>query len=177
MIPLPSVAMLRLCGAIAAVVAVLGLGTFVHHRIYSQGWDARDAIAKQDERDAAAHYADEVRQAKDATATIKEAADRDAAAFQREREQHEKDISQHVAAALAGVERLRVPVAGCTVREGAAPASTAAGTGTSDGTPADLMPGTAASILRFAGDSAQLVRDYNKLLERFDTCRAIANAP
>lgn len=173
MIPLPW----RLGALAAAVVALLGLGTLVYHHIYSQGWDARDTIAKQQDAAAAAHYADEVRQAQAQTVAIQAQADRDAAAYQLERDHHEKDIAQHVAAALAGVERLRVPVAGCTVREGSAPTSAAAPASAVDGTPADLMPGTAASILRIAGDSAQLVRDYNKLLERFDTCRAVANAP
>lgn len=81
---------------------------------------------------------------------------------------------------LAGNVRLSVAVvttgAGSALPEVRAPEGAAAGAGATREAYAQLLPGTAASVLRIAGDYGQLVRDYNAVVDRYESARAVCNA-
>lgn len=82
----------------------------------------------------------------------------------RDDEQHAKDLESVRAAARAGTVRLSIPGACRTnASKEASPAPTA---GAEER--ADLLPGTADAIIRIAGDSAKVVRDYNQLLDQYN---------
>lgn len=86
----------------------------------------------------------------------------------RDDEQHAKDLESVRAAARAGAVRLSIPGA-CRANAGAQ-TSVAAPAGAEERT--DLLPGTADAVIRIAGDTAQSVRDYNALLDQYNTvCR------
>lgn len=83
----------------------------------------------------------------------------------RDDEQHAKDLESVRAAARAGTVRLSIP-GSCRANtsQEASPAPAAGGEERTD-----LLPGTADAIIRIAGDSAKVVRDYNQLLDQYNT--------
>lgn len=83
--------------------------------------------------------------------------------------QHETATQKHIAAALSGVERLRIEVrAPADKVPGGAEGPAAGPAGPPEPTEtADVMPEVAAAILRIAADSARDVFDYNDLLDRY----------
>ncbi len=111
------------------------------------------------------------------TATLQAEFDKLADDRQKEKANHEKDTARHVAAAIAGTERLHNPDGGtCGALPGTENGQGAeAGSGTPPEARADLLPGTAATILRIAGDYGQLVRDYNTVLDRYQRIEAACN--
>jgi hypothetical protein len=170
-----------------ALVCVLIAGVVgYHHHItstaYKAGYAARDAKAIKDEalitQQVAAHIADDKKKADEQTKLLADQAKQSNIALQALKVKHEQDISNHVAAALAGVERLRNPDAGTcsTVRSETASASPGIGKRPSAEENGYVMPATSAIIFRIAADSATTVRDYNALLDRFNACRATVNA-
>lgn len=188
MIPLNLIPTSWKIGAAAfAVAALVSAGLGYHHRVYEQGdtagFQRRDKQAKIDEAaiesQVAARYSKDLADARAETARLQAAADADAVTHQLDKDRHETDIKKHVAAALAGTERLRIATSaapGCPVRSEAQAAGATAGTGASGETGSDLLPGTAAAIFRIAGDSRQLVLDYNTVVDRYDKIRASCNA-
>jgi hypothetical protein len=177
----------KIGAALFAAVALASAAGAYHHHVYEQGdtagFQRRDAQAKRDEAaieaQVAERYSTDLASAKAETAQLKYEADVATVARQKERDSHEADIQTHVTAALIGAERMRVP--GTTSASGAIRSeTTAAGAGTgpsaSSTEGAYLLPDTAAAIYRIAGDDWQLVQDYNALLERFNSCRVVANA-
>lgn len=96
----------------------------------------------------------------------------------KERASHEQDTASHVAAALAGTERLRAGTdRTCgAVSAGAAPAGAGPGAGTGPAQDDALLPDFSAEIFRFAGDYSAAVSDYNRLLDRYNAARAVCNA-
>lgn len=96
------------------------------------------------------------------------------AALDTERATHAKDVDTLRASVRAGAVRLSVPVARCEV-----PASNAADNPAVVAAPgsearADLVPGIADAIFRLAGQSADDVRDYNEVIERYEACRTFS---
>ncbi len=96
----------------------------------------------------------------------------------KEKKNAEEKLAGHVAAALAGTERLSFDTGrtGCAIpAEGKAgdPASPAGSAGEAR---TYVLPGVAAAILRIARDSSSLVRDFNDVVEAYNSCRATANS-
>lgn len=177
----------RIWLGIGAVVAVVAAGLAYHHSIYmdgdTAGYARRNREAVETEKLIAAQvekrHAADLAAANTETARLQSVADADALKHQQENDRHEADIKNHVAAALAKRERLYIatgPSASCPVRDQATPKGSAAGTGPGDETRTEIMPDAAAAIYRIAGDSAQLVRDYNTVVDRYDKIRTSCNA-
>jgi hypothetical protein len=139
-------------------------------------WIAKEAkIESAAVRQAAA----DTKKAREETAALQLKFDQLGDFQQKARIDHENDIRIAVAGVLAGTERLSIPTApgsGGALPEIGAVEGAATGTGAAPETRADILPGTAAAIFRFAGDYGQLVRDYNSVVERFDAARASCNA-
>jgi len=96
---------------------------------------------------------------------------RDSAAHIKEQE-HARDLAAAQRRVRAGTDRLRCPTgpvpAGAT--PGDRPATAALGV---DGTGPDLVPEVAAEILADGADIARIVRQYDRVVERFEECRAV----
>lgn len=92
-----------------------------------------------------------------------------------ERAKHATEVSVLRATVRAGDVRLSVPVARCAIPASAAAASPAAVAAPGSEARTDLVPGTADAIFRLAGQSADDVRDYNEVIERFEDMRAVCN--
>jgi hypothetical protein len=139
-------------------------------------WIAKEAkIESAAVRQAAA----DTKKAREETAALQLKFDQLGDVQQKARIDHENDIRIAIAGVLAGTERLSIPTAagsGGALSEAGAIEGAATGAGATPEARADILPGTAATILRIAGDYGQLVRDYNAVLERFDTARASCNA-
>jgi hypothetical protein len=88
-----------------------------------------------------------------------------------QRATHANDLDILRASVRAGAVRLRVPVARCEVpATGRADVPAVAAAPGSEAR-ADLMPGVADAVFRLAGQSANDVRDYNEVTERYEQCR------
>ncbi len=154
-----------------AVVAMAACGLYVHYTAASH-YDAGYAAA------VAAGTAERDRQAdayRNADAALRaDLAARDADAFKKEQD-HAKDLAAAQRRVRAGTDSLRCP--------GAVSAAAAPATGPAAAEPATDQPGpaivpeTAADILGIGADVAGLVRRYDRLVERFDACRALNAVP
>lgn len=137
-------------------------------------WVIKEGVIAQDVQDKAAQAA------KDALFTERELREKFnalTAVRLKEKDDHETDITRHVNAALAHAERLSVATARCAVPGQASGTGAAAGAGTGGETRTDLLPATSAAVLRIAGDSAGLVRDYNAVVEQYRAIADSCNAP
>jgi hypothetical protein len=97
----------------------------------------------------------------------------------KEKQNADKKLAAHDAAAAARIERLSIGTATtCSSLPGAAPgAGAGAASGPEGEARVDLLPGTTQTIFRIAADSAGLVRDFNDLQQRYNEARATCNAP
>jgi hypothetical protein len=102
----------------------------------------------------------------------------DAATTKRDKENadHEKTISDLRARARAGDLRLRADLTAGSCDRNPPAAGSGLAVGPGDQARADLVPGTADALLRIAGDSARLVRDYNALVDAYNAARLTCNA-
>lgn len=137
-------------------------------------WAASEASIKAD---AEAKAGKKTKEAEAKTDKLQKDFDTLADDRQKDKAKHETDKNRAVANALAGRERLRNPdgsTCGALSRtengQGAE-----AGAGTSPAKGSDLMPETAATILSIAGDTAQIVRDFNTVLDRYQRIEAACN--
>ncbi len=138
-------------------------------------WKIKEAeVAKQVE-DQKATDAAEAKRREDA---LRKQYDDAQVARAKENEDAKKKLESHVAAALAGAERLSFGTdRTCgAVRDQAAPADPAAAGGTEDEARAYVLPGVAATIFRIASDSAAAMRDYNRVLDLYDKAMTTCNA-
>jgi len=139
-------------------------------------WKSAEAkIAADAERQAAV----DTKKAREETAALQLKFDQLGDVQQKARIDHEIDKNIAVAAALAGTERLSIVAAigtGGALHESGTLEGSAVRAGATATPRIDLLPGTAATVLRIAGDYGQLVRDYNAVLDRFDAARASCNA-
>lgn len=133
---------------------------------YQDGYDAAvDAGRKQHDHDAAV-----ARETESALRAQLHA--RDADALQKENE-YATNLAAAQRRVRAGTDRLQCPTAR------AVPAVTTAGDRpvaarpAADGEGPDLVPEIAAEVLGDGADIAGLVRRYQRLLERFEDCRAV----
>ncbi len=150
------------------VLIVLGAWFGVRHygaQQHQAGWDAAVAAGKE-ARDAAAL----------ATLAIESGLrarllEQDTAAFTQERK-HADSLEAAQRRVRAGDDRLRCPA-------GPVPGAAQAGDRpAADGTAADgegpaIVPEVAAEVLGDAADVGRLVRRYERVVERFEACRAV----
>lgn len=100
---------------------------------------------------------------------------RDERARQRE-ETYEQALEDAQRRIRTGADSLRIAVN--TIRATAAPADRpAAGGPPVDEPGAAIVPEVAGDILGLAGDTARLVRKYERVVERLDACVALNNGP
>lgn len=158
----------------AAVLLVLGAWLWHSHELAAArqaGWDAAVAAGK------AQYDADAAKARKTETDLRAKLRAKDEEANELERTY---EISLEVAQrdVRAGRERLRCPAAGPVHAAASAPADgPTAGEPAPDGPGADLMPEVAADVLGLAADGDSIVRKYDRLVERFEACRALNNGP
>lgn len=159
----------RFAGAVLLLVALL-LGAWfgVRHygaEKYRAGYDAA-VIEGREAREAAAAAALAIESGLRAKLL-----ERDTAALRKEQE-YAESLEAAQRRVRAGVDRLRCPAGPIP---GAAPAgggSAAAGPD-ADGEGSAIVPEVAAEILGDAADVAGLVRRYERVVERFEACRAV----
>lgn len=88
----------------------------------------------------------------------------------------EKDYALSLAAAqrrhLTGTDRLRCPARPVSVAAATGDRSVASGPAADDGGP-ELVPEAAADLVGVASDVERLVRQYDRVVERFEACRAV----
>lgn len=164
-------------GAALAVMLAVGAGLSIRyygHEQYDAGYEAGHAVAvaagnAQRDIDAAIHLKTE-------TDLREKLAKQDDEAKEKERAY---EISLQVAQrrVLDGSDRLRCPTAS-PVQPAAATADRPAAAGApADGPGPDVVPEAAADLLGIAADVAGLVRRYERVVERFDACRALNEVP
>jgi hypothetical protein len=156
----------------AVVLLVLGAWLWHVHEVSAAriaGWDAAVAAGK------AKYEADAAKARKTESELRAQLRDKDDEANELERTY---EISLEVAQrdVRAGRERLRCPTAGPVHAAAPAPAAgPAAGEPAPDGPGADLVPEVAADVLGLAADGESIVRKYDRIVERFEACRALNN--
>ena len=160
----------RLLGATLAVVFLV-VATWLGMRHYGAqqrqaGWDAAVAAgAEQREHQAAL--------ARETETTLRaQLLDNDAAALTQERK-HAESLEDAQRRVRAGVDRLRCPAAGPVPGAAAASDRPAAGGPVADAPGPELVPEAAAEILGDGADVAGLVRRYQRVVDRFETCRTM----
>lgn len=96
---------------------------------------------------------------------------RDSAAHRKEQE-HAQDLAAAQRRARAGTDRLHCPAG--PVPAGATPSDRpTAGALGADGAGPAIVPEVAAEILADGADIARIVRQYDRVVERFEACRAM----
>lgn len=158
-----------LAGVLAVLLLLVGAGLALRHygaQRYDAGYAA--AVAAGNE-------------ARDAQATTNLAIEsglrtrlleQDTAA-QRKEQEHAQALADAQRRVRAGTDRLRCPAAS-PVQPAAAPGDRPATPGApADGSGPDLVPEAAANLLGFAADVAGLVRRYERVVQRFEACRAV----
>jgi hypothetical protein len=145
------------------------------------GYDRSEAkwkLKEQGIKDAAENeMAQGIAKARAETATIQEKYDTLSVTRLKENQNAAKILAVHDAAAAARVERLSIATTGScgTVPGASAAGDSGAAAGTEGEARADLLPGTARAIFHIASDSAGLVRDYNKVIDLYETVRTTCN--
>jgi hypothetical protein len=160
----------RLTAAVILVlILLLGGAWWIHHysaEQYQAGWD--DAVAagkEQRDGDASAALAIE-------SGLRTRLLEQDTTALRKEQEYASK-LEAAERRVRAGTDRLRCPAAS-PVQPAAPPGDrpTTAGAPV-DGQGPDIVPEAAADLLGIAADVAGLVRRYERVVERFEDCRAV----
>jgi hypothetical protein len=150
--------------ALLALGTWFGLGHYGNER-YDAGYAAAVTAGKE-ARDstAVAHLAIE-------SGLRAQLLDRDTTALRKEQE-YASNFADAQRRLRAGIDRLRCPAG--PVSAAAAPTNRSAADGPAvDGSGADLVPEAAADVLGDGATIAGLVRKYDRLVERFEACRAV----
>lgn len=154
--------------ALLLVVLVLGAWFGVRHYGAEQrqaGWDAAVAAGRE-QRDHEAALARERE-----TGLRTELHTKDAAALKKEKE-HAESLEAAQRRVRAGVDRLRCPARQVPAATPTSDRPAAAGLG-ADGEGPHVVPEVAADILGLAADHQRLLRNYGRVVERFEECRAM----
>lgn len=158
-----------LIGAVLLVLLLFGGALAVRSYGAEQrqaGWDAAVAAGK------------EAREAADLAALAIESGlrarllEQDAAALNQERK-HAESLETAQRRVRAGIDSLRCPAAGPIPSGAPAGDRPAAGGAAADGEGPVVVPEVAAEILGDGADVASLVRRYQRLIDRFEACRAV----
>jgi hypothetical protein len=144
----------------------------VHHygaERYKEGYAAAVAAGK------AQHDRDAVEAAKTESDLRAKLAAQDATTQQKEIE-HAQALADAQRRVRAGTDRLRCPAS--PVQRAAAPDDRPAAAGpATDGSGPDLVPEAAADVLGYGAAIAGLVSRYERVVERFEECRAVNAGP
>lgn len=165
---------------------VLGFLAFAGYALVKEGdtagytratleWERKEKAIKA-ETDA--KYAQQLEHAKQQTADLQRDFDDLADIRLKEKYDGTKKLDAAVAAAVARTERLSIRTAGtsCPVPGGSAPTDPGPAGGPGGEARTDLLPETTAAIFSIAADSAELVRDYNDVVKRYELARVTCNA-
>ena len=159
----------------AAIAGMLAVGATVSIRYYGH--------EKYDDGYAAALAAGQARYEREVAAAIKTETDLRAQLAAKDDEAKEKDrtyaISLEVAQrrVLDGTDRLRCPTARAVQPTAAATDRSAAGGSATDGQGPAMVPDDSAALLGLVADHQRLVQRYERVVERFDACRALNAGP
>jgi len=156
------------------LVAAAVFGLRYYGRVqYSSGRDAGYAVAVA---------AGKAQHDRDAAAAVKTEADLRTQLATRDADAHRKEVeyAENLDAAQrrvrAGTDRLRCP-AGPIPVTAATSDRPAAGGSPADGQGLAVVPDVAADILGLAADHQRLLRNYERVVERFEACRAVNAGP
>ena len=97
--------------------------------------------------------------------------ERDAAALRKEQE-HAESLQAAQRRMRAGIDRLRCPAGPVPAAAPAGDRPTATGTD-ADGERLEMVPDVAGDILGLAADHQRLLRNYERVVERFEACRVV----
>ncbi len=162
----------QLGAVILALVLLLAAGFWFCHygaEQYQQGYDAAVRDGKE-QHDRAVEASRKIET--DLRAQLRA---QDADALERE-EEYEANLAAAQRRVRAGTDRLRCPVG--AVPDAATPDNRpAAGGPAVDGEGPLLLPEVAADVLGLAAEHQGLVRRYERVIERFEACRAVNAGP
>jgi hypothetical protein len=163
-------ALQRILGAVILVlVLLLGGGIWIHHygaEQYDAGYAAAVAAGKaQHDRDAAAARKTE----SDLRAQLR---DKDADAKRKE-DEYATNLQNAQHRVRAGADSLRCPAADPVPAPTAPDDRPAAGGPDPEAERPRIVPEVAADLLGVAADLARVVRQYDRITERFEECRAL----
>ena len=160
-------------GVVLAVLlvagALLGLRHYGNER-YQAGYDAAVAPGKE------ARYSAETANLAIESGLRAQLLDRDTAALRKEQE-YASNLANAQRRMRAGDDRLRCPVASAVQSAAAAADRPAAAGAPADGPEQDLVPEAAADVLGYGAAIAGLVRKYERVIQRFEACRAVNATP
>ncbi len=167
---------------LAIVGALYGAFKYWKHGVYQSGWDAREVVAVEEKRrlnaDAKEKFAEEQLKAQGIQTNLQDKLYKLDVQSTKERADHEKVVANYESRLRSGADRMSIAIkrAGCPVPGVPESVDLAAAATVSDEARVDLMPETAVRILRIASDSADLVRDYNELVDIYSAARTACNA-
>jgi len=154
-----------LLALVILVASVFGLRHYSAER-YQAGYDAAIAAGKeQHDRDAAAAHKTE----SDLRAQLRA---KDADAKQKE-DEYETNLQNAQHRVRVGADSLRCPAAGPVPAAAAPDDRPAAGGPDPEADGPRIVPETASDLLGVAADLARIVRQYDRLEQRFEDCRAL----
>lgn len=161
----------KIFGALALILALVWGFREYRDWVFAQGYEK--AVADRRERDKVAEDAARIKADKE-TKAAQEKAEADAVKREKERLAYEKTIDGLRAAALRGNSGMRAPgprILTCPKGQSPGPAG---GPVPEEGYV--ILPETAASVLDAAAYIRQSVLDRNALIDKYEACRATANA-
>ncbi len=171
---------MKLAAGAALLAALYGAFAIWRHSIYQEGWDVRDRAAKEEKRQVNAAAEKKFSEAREKALAAQTLLQDQLYALDTHRTQeladHEKIVDVLQSRVRAGTERLSVAVRRqCPVPAGGPGQDPTIAPGPGTETRADLLPESAARIVRIAADGAQLVHDYNALVDVYNAARATCN--
>ena len=168
----------RWIACLIVAAAMIGLGGLAVHVYGAHRYDAG-----HDAGYAAAVAAGNAQRDRDAAAALKTESDLRAQLHAKDADANQKEIEHAQALAdaqrrvRAGVDRLRCPAAS-PIQPATAAADRPASAGSAgDGGGPEIVPDDAAAILSDGAAVAGLVRRYERVIERFEACRAVNAGP
>ncbi|MCA1857464.1 hypothetical protein LE190_16240 [Massilia oculi] len=157
-----------LCTVLAVILLIIGAGLGLRHYSaarYRAGYDAAVALGRE-QRDHEAALARERE-----TALRDQLRTKDEQAHRKEQE-YATNLEAAQRRVRAGTDRLRCPAR--PVPAGAPAGNRPAASGpAADGEGPAIVPEVAAEILGDAADVGRILRNYQRVVERFEACRAV----
>ncbi|MBQ5963135.1 DUF2514 family protein [Massilia sp. ZL223] len=153
---------------VSAGLLVLGALGVIHYggQKYEAGYNAAVADGEQSRKDAE-------RIARETENDLRNRLRAQDIAAHRKEQEHATRLEAAQRRVRAGVDRLRCPAGPVSVAAASGDRPVAGGPA-SDGQGAELVPEVAADLLGLAADVGGLVRRYDRLVERFEECRAVS---
>lgn len=167
LIPLPY----RILALVALIAALIGGGYTAGLRHERSAWQAADALrAKQD----TAQLLAATEAARRRELALQAAFDIATAQRLKEQSNHETQLASLRAAARAGTERLRCPIAALPADPAPANPGIAARP-EPEARSSDIVPATADDLFRIGSSIADIVRQRNALIDAYNAARSTCN--